>query len=398
MVVGKKKVKILRIITRLNVGGSSIHTILLSAYLNSDRFETILVKGREGDCEGNMQDLLRKKNICPIIIPELGREISLMKDWITFKKLFKLICKEKPDIVHTHTAKAGFLGRVAAKLAGVPIIIHTFHGHLFHSYFGYFKTKLFIFTERFLTSFSTKLIAVSENIKKDIVKKYRICNPSKIIFIPLGLELDQFLNLQGEKGNLRKELHLSEETPLIGIVARLVPIKGHQYFLETTKEVNKIYPMAKFLIVGDGELREQLENLAKQLGVRENVIFCGFRKDLTRIYADLDIVVLSSLNEGLPVTVIEALASAKPVVATNVGGTGDLIEDKITGLLVPPRNSKALAEGILYLLNNPEESIRMGKNGQRKVYPALNYTRLVRDIERLYIELLDKKKINSTPL
>jgi glycosyltransferase involved in cell wall biosynthesis len=388
----RKKVKILRIITRLNVGGPSIHTILLSAYLNSDRFETILVKGREGDCEGDMQDLLRKKNIHPIIIPELSREISFVRDWIAFRKLYKLMCREKPDIVHSHLAKAGALVRVAAKLAGVPIIIHTFHGHLFHSYFGYFKTKLLILMERVLACFSTKLIAVSGNVKKEILEKYKICNSSKISFIPLGLELDQFLNLQGEKGNLRRELNLSDEVPLIGIVARLVPIKGHQYFLRAAKEIIKTHPSAKFLIVGDGELRGQLEDLSRQLATCDNVIFCGFRKDLTKIYADLDVVVLSSLNEGLPVTVIEALAAAKPVVATDVGGTGDLIENKITGLLVPPRNSKALAEGILYLLNNPEEGIRMGKNGQQKVYPALNHTRLVEDIEKLYIELLNKKK------
>jgi len=387
-----RKIKVLRIVTRLNIGGVSFHTVLLTAHLDSDNFQSIMAKGKEGALEGSMKEMIEAKGITPILIPELKKDISLIEDFKAFRKILALIKKEKPDIVHTHLAKAGALGRMAAKLSGVPIIIHTFHGHVFDGYFGYLKTKMIVLIERLLAHFTTKIITISDKVRKDVIERHRISNNSKATTIPLGLELSPFLEANKYRGHLRKELGLLDNTPLIGIVARLVPIKGHQYFLEAAAQVTKVYPTAKFLIIGDGELRRQLEDHVKRSGMQENTIFSGFRKDLTKIYADLDIVVLSSLNEGLPVTVIEALAAAKPVVATDVGGTGDLIEDKITGLLVPPRNSKALAEGILYLLSNPEEGIRMGKNGQRKVYPALNYTRLVEDIEKLYIELLNKKK------
>ncbi len=387
-----RRIKVLRIVTRLNIGGVSFHTVLLTAHLDSDNFQSIIAKGKEGAFEGSMKEMIQAKGITPILIPQLKKDISLKEDFKAFCKILALIKKEKPDIVHTHLAKAGALGRMAAKLAGVPIIIHTFHGHVFDGYFGYLKTKMIVLIERLLAHFTTKIITISDKVRKDVIERHRISNDSKATTIPLGLELGPFLEANKYRGHLRKELGLLDNTPLIGIVARLVPIKGHQYFLEAAAQVTRVHPTAKFLIIGDGELRSHLEDYAKLLGIRENIIFSGFRKDLIKIYADLDIVTLSSLNEGLPVTIIEALAAAKPVVATDVGGTGDLVEDKVTGILVPPRNPKALAGGILYLLGHPEEGMQMGKKGQQKVYPALDYTRLVENVERLYMELVDKRK------
>lgn len=392
-----KKIKVLMIITRHNIGGAASQTILLSAYLNKNRFQSTLIKGSEGKDEGNMDELAKSKKVEPIYIKELCREISLKKDLIAFWKLYQLIRKEKSDIVHTHTAKAGTLGRLAAKLAGVPVIIHTFHGNIFEGYFNSFKSRLFLIIERVLSRVSTKIIAISESQNKELLK-YRIGKPHKIARIPLGLELEPFLKVEQKRGAFRKEVSLEDDIPLIGIVARLVPIKGHSYFFEAAKLVSQDFPSAKFIVVGDGELKKGLVNLVKDLGIEDKVIFCGFRNDLVKIYADLDIVVLSSLNEGLPVSIIESLAAKKPVVATDVGGVRDLVEHRVTGILVPKQDSRNLARGIMYLLKNPAEGLKFGDNGRKKVYPVFNYTSLVSETEELYENLLKKRKLQKNNL
>jgi glycosyltransferase involved in cell wall biosynthesis len=382
-----KKIKVMTIITRHNIGGAASQTILLSAYLNKNRFQSILVKGSEGKDEGSMDELAKSKKVEPIYIKELCREISFKKDLLAFWKLYQLIRKEKPDIVHTHTAKAGTLGRLAARLSGVPVIIHTFHGNIFEGYFNSLKSRFFLIVERALSRISTKIIAISESQKKELLK-FRIGNPRKIARIPLGLELEPFLKAEQKKGAFRKELGVEDDIPLIGIVARLVPIKGHSYFFEAAKLVSQDFPSARFIVVGDGELKNGLVNLVKDLGIKDKIIFCGFRNDLAKIYADLDIVVLSSLNEGLPVSIIESLAAQKPVVATDVGGVRDLVEHGVTGILVPKQDSKSLARGILYLLKNPQECIIFGENGKKTVNPAYNITNLFSGITELYENLV----------
>jgi len=385
-----RKIKVMRIITRLNIGGPAFHTILLTSHLNHNRFESILVKGSEEKDEGDMDELAKSKKVEPIYVKELCRKISLRKDLLTFWKLYRIIKREKPDIVHTHTAKAGTLGRLAAKLAGASTIVHTFHGHVFHSYFGAVKTEVFIIIERLLALLTTQIVTVSPSQKEELLR-YKIAPRKKVICIPLGLELDLFLETEKEKGQLRTELSLDQNHKLVGIIARLVPVKGHSFLLAAAQMIIPIFPQVKFLVVGDGPLRKELEDLADQLGIQRNVIFLGFRKDLSKIYADLDVVVLTSLNEGLPVAVIEGMAAAKPVVAFDVGGVKDLVEDKVTGVLVPKQDPQKLAYGIAFLLQKPEVAKIFGENGRKKVYPALNYTRLISDIERLYEDLLRRK-------
>lgn len=387
----RTKIKVLSIITRLSVGGSSVHSILLTAHLDKDAFHSTLVKGSEGEDEGDLEDLLRRLEVDPVFIPELKREISFRNDLIVFWKLYKLMRHLKPDIVHTHSAKSGALGRLAAKLAGVPIIVHTFHGHLFRGYFGSVKSRLVVYTERLLALLSTKIVAVTQN-QKDELAGYRIAPLHKLISIPLGLELDLFQDLDKEKGKLRSELGLGADDLLIGSIARLVPVKGHSFLFRAAQKVTTVFPQARFLIVGDGELRQELEKLAQHLGIQKNVIFCGFRRDLPTIYADLDILALTSLNEGLPVAVIEAMASQTPVVAFKVGGVGDLVEPNVTGILVPFGEIDKLAESMIYLLKNPQERQRLGQNARRRVYPRLDYRRLVRDFAEFYPQLVENKR------
>jgi glycosyltransferase involved in cell wall biosynthesis len=382
-----KKIKVLRIITRQNIGGPAFQTVLLTSHLNHDRFECILVKGSEGKEEGDMDDLAEREKVQPVCVKELSREISWRRDLIALWRLYRIIKKEKPTIVHTHLAKAGTLGRLAAKLAGVPIVVHTFHGNLFQEHFGSTRGKLFLYLERLLARITSKIIAISDLQRKELLN-YKLGSPKKMVCIPLGLELEPFLRVERSKGAFRRELALDKTIPMIGIIARLVRIKGHNYFFEAARQISRDFPSAKFIVVGDGELRQELGKLVIDLGIEDKVVFCGFRKDLVNIYADLDIVALSSLSEGLPVSIIEALAAQKAVVATDVGGVRDLVENRVTGVLVPKQDPEKLAEAIIYLLRNPQEGIKLGENGRKKVYPWLNYTRLVSDIADLYESLL----------
>ncbi len=393
-----KKIKILRIISRLNIGGPAIHTIVLSHELDKMGYQTVLVKGSEGIKEGNMMTLAKEKNVNPILISELKREIDLKNDLKAFYKIYKLIKSERPDIVHTHTAKAGAIGRIAAWLARVPVIIHTFHGHVLEGYFGRLKTWIFIIIERILARLTDSIITLSEGLKNELVHM-KIASFKKISVIPLGLELDRFINPDIRKNTFKISLGISENTLLVGIVGRLVPIKGHRVFLEAVRkimglrlDISDLQPV-KFIVIGDGELRSELEKYTDELGIREHVIFTGFRSDLPDIYADTDIIVLSSYNEGTPVSLIEAMTAGVPIVATKVGGVSDLIHDNVTGLLVPAGDADALAAGIIRLLDDHALRKQMGANAQKTVYPKYDVSNLVKNMDELYNILLKKKKI-----
>ncbi|GBE06196.1 MAG TPA: glycosyltransferase family 1 protein [Nitrospirae bacterium] len=384
------KAKILRIIARLNIGGPAIHVILLADELDRLGYETVLVKGSEGAAEGNMMDLAEAKGIKPVVIPELGREIGIKNDLKAFYKLYRLIRKEKPDIVHTHTAKAGTLGRIAARLAGVPVILHTFHGHVLTGYFGRCRSWVFILIEKILALITTRLITLSEELKRELIDM-GIGKEDKFEVIPLGLELEPFLDAERHKGRFKNELGLSAETAVIGIVGRLVPIKGHRLFLEMAKIIDSQADI-KFVIVGDGELRKELEDYAEKLGIADEVIFTGFRRDLPEIYAGLDIVVLTSKNEGTPVSIIEAMAAARPVVATNVGGVPSLVKDGVTGLLVKPGDTDSLSDAVARLIKDPHLRQDMGREARSRVFPSYDISELVGRINVLYSSLRDKKQ------
>jgi glycosyltransferase involved in cell wall biosynthesis len=385
-----EKLRVLRAITRLNIGGPAIHAILLTRGLQTDRFASVLVTGLEGPHEGTMRGLAAANGVRPRILEELGREVSPANDLRATLKMYRLIRGSRPHIVHTHMAKAGTAGRLAARLAGVPIVVHTFHGHTFHSYFGPTKTALFLRIEQMLARFTDRIIAVGDDQRREIAA-YGVAPPEKIVSIPLGLEIDRMLDADRARGRLKAELGLNGHSKLVGIVARLVPIKAHEIFLEAASQVRQAEPHSHFAIVGDGERRAELETMAERLGIRQAVHFLGWREDMRRVYADLDVVALSSNNEGSPVALIEALAAARPVVATDVGGVAEVVGHGETGLLVPPRQPGALAEGILELLRAPERAEALGRAGRARVYPRHASSRLVADVERLYLDLAREK-------
>lgn len=387
--------KILRIIARLNVGGPAIHTILLTEALNDDRFESILVTGQVDNSEKDMAYLARERGINPVVIPELGRNINPIKDLIALWKIYRLIRREKPDVVHTHTAKAGALGRISAILAGVPIRIHTFHGNIFQGYFSKFRVNLFIFIEKVLAYFTTYIVVVSEQQKKEIGEFYRIAPPDKIRVVRLGLELEKFAcGQQDQAGRLRKRLNIDNDVITIGIIGRLVPVKNHEMFLDAIKRLpghlDREFRI-RFLIIGDGEKREGLERYAKTLNLNRDIIFCGWQEDMKNVYPDLDIVALTSINEGTPVALIEALAAGKAVVTTNVGGASEVIEDGVSGYLVPSGDAEKFSESLARLIENPEKRAEFGAKGKATVIRKFSKERLIYDIKNIYEEAVKVK-------
>ena len=393
--------KILRIIARLNIGGPARNAILLTDGSRTS-IKTVLVCGEVEHGEGDMMYLACEKGIQPVIIKELGRELSWKDDWAAFWKIYKIIKQEKPDIIHTHTAKAGTLGRLAGVLYRLlrrfaprndtsachceaagrsnlkkPIIIHTFHGHVFHGYFGRIKTIFFIWIERFLALFTNKIITVSENLKRELVEKFKIAPENKISVIELGFELGELFKLPARE---------NEEVVNIGIVGRLVPIKNHKMLFKVCRAgLNLPY---RIVVIGDGEMREELEKYVIELGIEDKVEFRGWIKDLKAIYEGLDIVALTSLNEGTPVSLIEAMAAGRPIVATNVGGVKDIVEDGKSGYLVESGNVEEFTKKLLELIKDPEKRRTFGQNGRDIVKNRFTKERLIKDTKELYNNLL----------
>lgn len=386
--------KILRIMDRLNTGGPAIHAVLLTKHMNpggsAPHWATVLVAGQVGANEGSMEWLAEREGIRFVSVPSLGRELHPLKDLATFWSLFQLIRAERPDVVHTHKSKAGTVGRAAAWLCGVPVIVHTFHGHVLHGYFSEAKSKVFRLIERAMAALSHRIIAVSPKVKDDLIG-HGVASAEKIDVVYLGLDLKSFERSTRNAGGLRAELGLSAETPLIGIVARLVSIKNIPMFLAAAKRVLAARPDARFVVAGDGELKKALAAHAANLGIADAVSFLGFRTDLERIYPDLDVLCLTSDNEGSPVSLIEGLASGCAAVSTDVGGVTDVLEGGRCGVLVPAGNAEALASAVLELLKDPAKRAALGEAGRRSA-KRFSIERLVSDLDNLYKSLLPVTK------
>jgi glycosyltransferase involved in cell wall biosynthesis len=394
--------RVLRILNRLIIGGPSKNAVYLSRYMQPD-FDTLLVIGGKEDHEQDADFLAIANNIEPTCIPEMMRSISPYNDWAAYNKLKKLIKEFKPDIVHTHAAKSGALGRLAAKHANVPVIVHTFHGHIFHSYFNSVKTNVFIRAERYLAGLSDAIVAISDVQKKELSEDFKIAAADKFRVIPLGLDLDSFIINQEEKrAKFREEFELDDETVAIGIIGRLVPIKNHPLFLKGLKYVlDNTTVKVKAFIIGDGESRAAIEQMANSLGIRYTqhtdtthpypLVFTSWRTDVDTICAGLDIIALTSLNEGTPVSLIEAQAAGKPIVSTRVGGIADVVLENRTALLSEITDEKTFSDNLLLLVNDPALRQRFSNAGKDHVVSKFSYHRLVNDMSSLYYDLLDKK-------
>lgn len=361
--------------------------MLLTSELNENAFESLLVAGEIKSYEGDMSYLAAQRGIACQKIEELGREMSLCDDLRSFRALLGVMRSFRPDIVHTHASKAGALGRVAALLVGVPVIVHTFHGHVFRGYFGSAMTSVVIAVERILARLTRAVITVSRSQAREVTETYRIAPGSMVHVIPLGLDLEGHLAANRSSGSLRASLGIKREVPLVATAGRLVEIKDLPMFLDAVKLVLARKPDVRFAIIGDGEMRPALEKKAGELGISHAVHFTGWVKDMGGVYPDVDILVQSSINEGTPVSVIEAMASGCCVVATRAGGTEDVLDGGQCGLMVPVGDSKALAEAILRAVGDADLRAELGGRA-REAAKRYGIGRLVKDMEKLYINLL----------
>jgi len=334
----------------------------------------------------------QQHGVIPIVIPELGRSISPFADLSVLIKLWRTFRRLRPDIVHTHTAKAGTVGRLAARLARVPVVLHTFHGHVFHGYFNPAVSKVFQLIERVMARISDRIIVLSPKLRDELLR-YRIAPVDKIEIIPLGLDLEPLLSLTHEAQPLRDELGIPSDTQLVGIIGRLVPVKNHKLFLQAARIVRDAGTPAHYLIIGDGELRTELEIMADELGISSRVHFIGWRRDLVPIYAGLDLLTLTSINEGTPVSLIEAMAAGVPIVATKVGGVPDLVQDEHTGWLVEPGDPKAFGKALSHALASDMVRNGLSKRIRKQTVERYGYPQLVQNIEGLYLMLLKQKRV-----
>jgi glycosyltransferase involved in cell wall biosynthesis len=393
--------------------------VWLTDGLRANGYDTMLVTGVVPPGEDDMIYFARSAGVIPHVIPQMSREISL-RDALASWKIFRLMLRERPDLVHTHTAKAGTVGRVAgllyrwltpATLIGKPRacrFVHTYHGHVFHSYYGPAKTKLFITIERALARLVTdRIIVVSEQQRREINEDFKVGRPEQYAVVPLGLDLSLFSDCQGKRSRLREELSASEDELLIGIVGRLTEIKNHAMFLLAAARVKELNRSAvnqrrmRFVIIGDGSLRRPLEEQARKLGLADDVFFLGTREDPEFFYPALDVVALTSHNEGTPLTLIEAMANERPVVATEVGGVVDLLGARLAdgdgytvcerGISVESGDVEGFAEGLHRLVRDDGLRKELGRRGGEFVVRNYAKERLIDDISNLYEQLLQAK-------
>jgi glycosyltransferase involved in cell wall biosynthesis len=375
----------------------------LSKYLDP-QYETRILAGMIENGEGSSVYILESLGLTHTLIPTMFRSISIKNDWKAFRQIQRIINEYQPDILHTHAAKAGALGRIAAIFSRhkPKVIVHTYHGNIFDGYFSKLKSFIFLTIERFLAKFSTAIISISKLQKNELLNKYKITSTEKIHVIPLGFMLDHFCEDQTIKRNsIRDEFKISDQKPLIVITGRLAAIKNHKFFLDVIAYCKfKLNLNVTCLIVGDGEMRDVLLDYANNAGlvtqflkasdqIEADVIFTSFRKDIDAINAAADIVALTSINEGTPVSIIEAMASGKAVITTPVGGVADFIENHESGVICEA-NLTIFAHEIERLVNNPTYRESLGKNAQASVKKMFSYKRLVEDIDSLYSLLLNK--------
>lgn len=391
--------KILRIINRLNLGGPTYNVAYLTKFLEPT-YQTLLVAGQKDPTEESSEFILNELGITPRYIKHMKREIAPLDDLKGYLEIKNIIREFKPDIVHTHAAKAGTLGRLAAAACKVPVIVHTFHGHVFHSYFSPLKTQLFINIERYLANKSTAIIAISEKQKNDLVNVFKIAPESKTHIVKLGFDLNKFNSNKTFKRELfRKQYKIKNDEIIVTIVGRLVPIKNHIFLIKAIDLIkDKLPDKVKFFIVGDGELRNELLNECSKRAIPYSwfpetqepqlVTFISWQKEIDVVNAGSDLIVLCSHNEGTPVSLIEAQASGKPVISANVGGVADIVSHK-TGLLYQPNNIEDFCEKLLKLLvdNNYREAL--AANGWNEMKQTFSYNRLINEMDNLYKKLLN---------
>jgi len=373
------------------MGGPALHVAYLTAGLRERGYDTTLVAGSLARGEDSMAFVADARDVQIVRIDELGREISPLRDFVATLRLARLIRHERPDILHTHTAKAGTVGRVAALLAGrhrPRIVVHTFHGHVLRGYFGVLRSRLFLLLERWLAKRTTALIAVSPQVRDDLVA-LGVAPAGRFAVIRLGIELGERVDgRRNGRAESRRYLGIGTDRFAVGWIGRMTAVKRTDDVLVAFKQLRDDGVDAVLCMVGDGPDRPGLERRAHELGIVQDTLFLGYQEDVAQYYAAFDALVLPSSNEGTPVSAIEALAAGRPVVATRVGGVPDVVQEGEDGFLVEPGAIGDLAARLAELARDPELRERMGRAGRERVLPRYAVDRLVDDVDRLYRSLM----------
>ena len=412
-----RKIKVVRIIARLNVGGPAKQALFLTHNLNPELFQCYLITGVVGDGEENLLSPNSSPGERVFVLPMLGRDISWWQDVCSFLEICRILKVIRPDIVHTHTAKAGAIGRLAAMWARVPIKIHTYHGHVFREYFGRLKTSLFILIEQALASITDRIVVLSESQLRDLACEFKIAPRQKFQIIRLGFNLLRFVSVRSESA-ARAAYGIVSDAFVLGFIGRLVPIKNPLLLLESFSRANEHFHRSipdslgvhrypwHLLIVGGGPLQKSMQTDVQAKQLTKQVMFLGWQHQVEQIYSALDVVVLTSLNEGTPVTLIEAMASGKPFIGTDVGGVRDLMvgDGKLmqafnggrftkykNGIVVQAQDLQGLVGALLYLSANPEEGRAMGQVGRETALELFEENRLLGEISALYENLFHEK-------
>jgi glycosyltransferase involved in cell wall biosynthesis len=394
--------RVLRIINRLNLGGPTFNAANLTKYIDGE-FETMLVAGMTDSTEESSEFILRGLDLHPVYVREMYRELNLFRDYKAYFKLRQIIREFRPDIVHTHAAKAGAVGRLAAHHEGVQVIVHTFHGHVFHSYFSAFKARIFLEIERYLSGKTHAIVALSEIQKRELAHEFKVAHHGKFEVIPLGFDLGRFTeNKEEKRKSFRAQYNVAGDEIVISMVGRLVPVKNHAMFLKALKIVSdKTTKKIRAFIIGDGKERQNVEKVATEQGLKFNnanlterniLTFTSWIRDVDVSNAGSDIIVLTSYNEGTPVSLIEAQASGKPIVSTRVGGIANIVKEGETALLCQSDDVGTFAAHLLALIEDDRLRADMSDRGTAHVMEHFSHLRLARDMSELYRRLLSQKK------
>ena len=379
------RLKVCHVITRLIVGGAQENTVLSCALLDRVKYDTLLVTGPQTGSEGELHSEACGHGVRLVILASLVREVSPLKDLLAVVALWRLLRRERPHVVHTHSSKAGVLGRVAAWLARTPIVIHTIHGWPFHDCTLPFVRWLWVTTERVAARCTDRLIVVTPR-DRDKGLGAEIGSPLQYVVIRSGVDVTPYLDGASHRAAVRHALGIPEVAPVFGSVTRLSPQKDPRTLLAAAALVIRQVPDAYCVIVGDGPLRGELEHLAHEFGAGSRVLFTGIRRDIPALLSAFDVFVLSSLWEGLPRVIPQAMAASLPIVASGVDGVAEVLEDGVSGLLVPPRTVHNMADRIICLLTDRDLAQNLAKNAGARLH-EFDLRLMIAQLEALYDEL-----------
>jgi glycosyltransferase involved in cell wall biosynthesis len=385
-------IRVLHVITRMIVGGAQENTLLTVEGLDRlDRYEVTLVSGVDEGREGELLSRARETTRL-IVVPELARDISPLADLKAFVSLYRIIRSGGYHIVHTHSSKAGVLGRVAAKLAGTPVIVHTLHSLVFHDYQPRLVNRLWWSVKKLCAPLTDHYISVADALSEKAIAA-RIARSEKFSTIYSGMELDWYLEASVDPDGVRAELGIPREAPVVGKIARLFPLKGHEELLGAAPAIVDRHPDVRFLLVGDGILTEHVQERAAELGIRDNFVFAGLvpRERIPEMIGAMDVLVHTSLREGLARVLPQALAMQVPCVSVDLDGAPEVVIPGETGYLVRPGDSRALADAVSRLLEDPGLRDRMGAAGRRRIDPAFRAETMVAEIAEVY-EMLVRRR------